>query len=72
MLEALICAAGMALSAPDIKKSAAQPPAELLEFLADWREDEAHQFLDARERGDKPLPALGAAQGQGKDIHHEH
>ena len=70
MLEALICAAGVAMaSAPG--KPAATPPAELLEFLADWHDDEAHQFLDARKRAGKPLPALGPARRQTKDDGHE-
>jgi hypothetical protein len=59
MLEALIFAAGIAATPPARQeKTAAAPAAELLEFIADWPEAEAHQFLDARNDAATPLPSL--------------
>jgi hypothetical protein len=59
MLEALIFAAGIATASPARQeKVAAAPAAELLEFIADWPEAEAHQFLDAPNDAATPLPSL--------------
>lgn len=58
MLEALLFAAGISVAAANPQ---AQPPAvpssELLEFIADWPEPEAHQILDVK-RAKAPLPSL--------------
>ena len=72
MLEALLCAAGLTVLANTAKQAPiSPPPAELLEFLADWHDDEAHVLLDARNRPDLPLPTLGTALRPTKDTGHE-
>lgn len=74
MLEALLCAAGVALGKPHaIPQPAANiaPDPEMLEFLANWRDDEARQFLDPHPRGDIPLPTLGGTGRPTKDHGHE-
>lgn len=73
MLELLLCAAGVALTTPPDKPPAAPAAAtEMLEFLADWHDDEAQQFLDPHKHKDNSLPALGPTRHQAKDSGHEH
>lgn len=58
MLEALLFAAGVTTAAAKPQaKPAAAPTAELLEFIADWSEQEAHQILDPK-HAEAPLPSL--------------
>lgn len=58
MLEALLFAAGVSTAAakPQAKPAAAPTP-ELLEFIADWSEQEARQILDPK-YAEAPLPSL--------------
>lgn len=61
MLEALLFVAGVSTAAAKPQaKPAAAPTAELLEFIADWSEQEAHQILDPK-YAEAPLPSLGQA-----------
>lgn len=61
MLEALLFAAGVSSAAAKPQaKPAVAPTAELLEFIADWSEPEAHQILDPK-YAEAPLPSLGHA-----------
>ncbi|MGH8455940.1 MAG: hypothetical protein ACRETW_03340 [Stenotrophobium sp.] len=75
MLEVLIFAVAVTAATPAPQKqqrTAQAPAAELLEFIGDWSEDEAHQFLDTRNKGEKPLPALGGSgPTETKDVRHE-
>lgn len=58
MLEALLFAAGVTTAAANVQaKPEAAPSVELLEFVADWSEPEAHQILDTH-NANSSLPAL--------------
>lgn len=54
MLEALLLAAATAAATPAAKPTAAPPSAELLEFLAEWSEEDA-KLIDTP-RPVKPAP----------------
>lgn len=52
MFETVLLAAAVAATPAPEKKREVPPPAELLEFIGEWSDEEARRFLD-------PKPAAG-------------